>query len=89
MSIIKDLIGYFSESKTISADEFIKEFEEKEEERLNSKEETFKRMGLDKLPCKLTSNDFNGVNSPDKTQRKYNEFINYIKMRERFEKEWE
>lgn len=88
-TMFSDFVDYFSESKGMTADEFISEFEKREEEKYNSKEETLKRLGLDKIPCKLTSNDFNGVNTSKRTENKYKEFAQYLKMREEFEREWE
>ena len=80
-----DLKEYFIPSKITTADEFIEEFEEACR---NSKDEALKRLGLDKIPCRLTSNDFNYSNDTQKTEAKYERFRQYLDERDRFEKGW-
>lgn len=83
-----DLKEFFKPSRITTAEEFIEEFEKNQLAHYNSKDETLKRLGLDKIPCRLTSNDFNYRNDPKKTEAKYEKFRRYLNERDQFEKEW-
>ena len=83
-----DLKEFFKPPKITTADEFIEEFEKVQLAHRNSKDEALKRLGLDKIPCRLTSNDFNCRNDPQKTETKYERFRQYLDERDRFEKGW-
>ncbi len=83
-----DFKNYFGPQKIIIADKFIEQFEKAEEERYNSKDETLKRLKLDRVPCHLTPEDFNGINDADVTKEKYRNLQKYLADREIFEREW-
>ncbi len=87
-SMYSDFVNYFRPPKIVTAEEFIIAFEKAEEDRHNSKEETLKRLGLDKIPCKLSTEDFNGINNREIIDAKYQSFRKYLEDREEFEREW-
>ena len=77
-----DFHDLFTPPRHISAEEFIKEFEARQEQ--ETKEQVLKRLGLDRLPCHLTMDDLiSGA-----ADEKYDTLKKYIAERKKFEDEW-
>ncbi len=88
MNVFQGLKEYFFPSPILTADEFIKQSEEKERELYNSKEEVMKRLKLHKVPCRLTLNDLNSGIDSDAVKKKYRKLERFIEEREKFERDW-
>ena len=81
---MKNAFKEFFHPKPIgSAEEFIARFEQKES--IETKEQALKRLGLDRIPCRLTDDDIRGFND---TEEKYKQFRDYMSKLEAFEREW-
>lgn len=83
-----DFIKYIKPPPIVTAEEFIAEFEKAQEEKYNSKDETLKRLGLDKVSCRLSTEDLYGINDSDAVETKYQTLQRYLEEREKFEREW-
>ena len=77
-----DFHDLFTPPRHISAEEFIAEFEARQEQ--ETKEQALKRLGLDRLPCHLTMDDL----IFDTANEKYDTLKKYIVERKKFEDEW-
>lgn len=52
---------------------------------LKINQQAIEKLRLHKLPCKLTENDYLGINKPETTKKKYEKFRNYLDERKKVE----